>query len=645
MHKFGLFRVACGVPQLELANCDYNTKEIIRLSNQAFEKGVEAILFPELAISGYSCGDLFFQTELQRNALDGLKRICEATKEKEMLIVVGFPLAWEGSLFNTAAILNAGKILGIVVKTYIPNQQEFYEKRWFQSAVDLKVDRIELWGQEIPIGSNLLFAHESLKEAVLAVEICEDLWAPIPPSSYHSLAGATIILNPSASNVLVGKNDYRKSLIRSQSGRLNCAYVYAAAGFGESTTDLVFGGKAMIAEKGVLLAEGSEFNDKSEILMAEIDLETLIHDRQVNQGYRDAKRLVKEMIYHKISFTSAGNKKMLGLVNPYPFLAKEEDQPSARYEEIFNIQTFGLATRIKHIGQPAMIIGLSGGLDSTMALLVAVNVCDRFNIPREKIYAVTMPGFGTSDRTYENALALIKGFGVGFREIPIVNACLSHFSDIDHPQNLRDVTYENAQARERTQILMDLANQLKGIVIGTGDLSELALGWATYNGDHMSMYGVNAGVPKTLMRHLLKWVADQQEDNLIQDILYDILDTPVSPELLPPDADGLISQKTEATVGPYELHDFFIYNMVRYGFSPEKIYFLACRGFENIYEKPFILKWLKQFYRRFFSQQFKRSCLPDGPKVGAVSFSPRGDWRMPSDAKVNQWLSALDKIE
>lgn len=640
MHKFGFFRVACGVPQVELGNCDYNSKGIISLIDQAGEKKVEALLFPELAITGYSCGDLFFQKELQENALKGLKKIVDHSKGKKILIVVGFPLAWGGGLFNAAAVLNDGRILGIVIKSYLANDQEFAEKRWFQSAWDLVGDEVDLLGQKIPLGTRLLFEHESLKEAVLGVEIGQDLWAPIPPSSDHALAGATLILNPAATNDLIGKNDYQRALISNQSGRLNCAYLYASAGFGESTTDLVFGGHSIIAEKGLILAQGPRFSPDPVFLVADLDLEILMHDRQINHGYRDGQRLIKEKKYRRILFKSWVSKKTLRQIEPYPFVAEGDDR---RCQEVVNIQTMALATRIKHIGQPAMVIGLSGGLDSTMALLVAINVCDQFNLPREKIHAIMMPGFGTTDRTYDNAKALSREFGLSYREIPIVDACLSHFKDIGHPAAQHDVTYENTQARERTQILMDLANQLKGIVVGTGDLSELALGWATYNGDHMSMYGVNAGVPKTLIYSLVKWWADQQA-NPIRHILYDILDTPVSPELLPPDPTGAISQKTEEAVGPYVLHDFFIYNMVRYGFSPEKIYYLACQAFTDLYEDVIILRWLKHFYSRFFSQQFKRSCLPDGPKVGSVSFSPRGAWCMPSDAKATEWLSALDKM-
>lgn len=645
MHEYGMVRVACAVPRLQLAACQKNSQGIIDLSKTAYENGVEVLLFPELAITGYTCGDLFFQRSLQQNAVDALGQICDWSRGKKMLLVIGMPLAVDGCLYNVAAVINDGKILGLVPKTYIPNQQEFYEKRWFQPATSLRRTTIELLNQQVPIGTELLFEHQSVKDCVLAIEICEDLWVPVPPGSFHALAGATLILNPSASNEIVGKSDYRRELIRSQSGRLNCGYLYASSGFGESTSDLVFGGHALIAEKGILLEELPKFNEGDNLLITDIDAESLIHDRQMLQGYGDCKELLKEKCYRRIAFDTRPAETLSRKVNPFPFVPGNEARRSERCEEIFNIQTMGLGSRIKHIGNPKMVVGISGGLDSTMALLVCASVCDRFDIPRDSIHAVTMPGFGTTDRTYDNAVALIKGIGATFHEISIVEACQKHFADIGHSMSVHDVTYENVQARERTQILMDLANKLNGLVIGTGDLSELALGWATYNGDHMSMYGVNGSIPKTLIRYLVKWVADHEKDETIRDILYDVLDTPVSPELLPPDQNGQIQQKTEETVGPYELHDFFIYHMVRQGASPKKIYLLALNAFAGIYEKPVILKWLKSYYRRFFTQQFKRNCLPDGPKVGSVSFSPRGDWRMPSDAQFKMWLEELETIQ
>lgn len=645
MHKYGFFRTACAVPKIKLADCQYNIDRIIELAEKAWDEGVEILLFPELGITGYTCGDLFFQRELQKNAIKSLDRLNQWSEGKKLFMAVGLPLVIGGSLYNCSVAINDGKILGVVPKTYIPNHQEFYEKRWFASGRTLNQKEINLCSQKVPVGMELLFQHVHEEDCIIGIEICEDLWMPISPGSFHALAGATMILNPSASNEIVGKSDYRRELIRSQSGRCNAAYLYASSGFGESTSDLVFGGNAIICERGILLTELPKFNLGNELLVADIDVEALIHDRQMHHGFGDSSVLLREKDYRLIPFETRGASDFKRWVNPQPFVPADPDRRNERCEEIFNIQTMGLASRLAHIGNAPMIVGISGGLDSTMALLVCVSVCDRFDIPREKIHAVTMPGFGTTDRTYENAVALIKGVGATFHEISIVAACRGHFSDIGQPEDRHDVTYENAQARERTQILMDLSNKLGGIVIGTGDLSELALGWATYNGDHMSMYSVNCSVPKTLIRYLVQWVADHSTEKNIQTILYDVLDTPVSPELLPPDAEGKIAQKTEETVGPYELHDFFMYQMVRHGFAPEKVYFLACQAFAGVYEKNVIYKWLKNFYHRFFAQQFKRSCLPDGPKVGSVSFSPRGDWRMPSDANATQWLNSLEKIK
>jgi NAD+ synthase (glutamine-hydrolysing) len=644
MHKYNFVRLACAVPEIKLGNCQYNSQKMIELGKKAYQEEVEVLLFPELGITGYTCGDLFFQRELQKNAIKGLEKIREWSIDKKILLVVGMPLHIKGSLFNCGVFINNGKLLGIIPKTYIPNHQEFYEKRWFASSKDLIQSEIMVLNQMVPIGTELLFKHKAVDDFIIGLEICEDLWAPISPGNYHALAGATVILNPSASNEVVGKSDYRRELIKTQSGRCNSAYLYASAGFGESTGDLVFGGHALICECGTIMEELPKYHLGDEMIISDIDLEALIHDRQVQHVFGDSMHLIQNKAYRTIEFDTKEAKRISRKINPFPFVPKDSARRSERCEEIFNIQTMGLGSRLRHINYPPMILGISGGLDSTMALLVCINVCKRFKIPREKIHAVTMPGFGTTDRTYDNAVALIKGFGVSFHEISIKEACIGHFKDINHLEENHDVTYENAQARERTQILMDLANKLGGIVVGTGDLSELALGWATYNGDHMSMYGVNASIPKTLIRYLVEWVADHLDEKEIQKILYDVLDTPVSPELLPPDEQGNIKQKTEEVVGPYELHDFFIYYMVRYGFEPEKIFLLAVNAFKGKYEKDTILKWLKNFYKRFFSQQFKRSCVPDGPKVGSVSFSPRGDWRMPSDGNVTEWLKSLEKI-
>lgn len=644
MHKYNFVRVGCGVPKIKLGDCEYNVEAMIELGKKALEEEVEVFLFPELGITGYTCGDLFFQRALQKNSLKALDKLLHWSKECDLLMVIGMPLSTEGSLYNCGVVIQKGKILGIIPKTYIPNEQEFYEKRWFASGKTLINKEVSVLGQLVPIGDDLLFKQEEVEDFILSVEICEDLWAPIPPGSFSALAGATIILNPSASNEIVGKSDYRRDLIRMESGRRNAGYLYTSSGFGESTGDLVFGGHGMICQRGTILKELPKYHLGNEMIVGDIDLELIVHDRQMQQSFSDSKALIKDKTFRTVTFSSKEAKDYRSYVNPLPFVPNDPEKRNERCQEIFNIQTLGLGQRIQNIGNAAMIIGISGGLDSTMALLVCLNVCDRFDIPRSKIHAVTMPGFGTTDRTYENAVALIKGLGATFHEISIREACIGHFKDIGQDINHHDVTYENAQARERTQILMDLSNQLGGIVVGTGDLSELGLGWATYNGDHMSMYGVNAGVPKTLIRYLVEWVADHSKEN-IKKILYDILATPVSPELLPPDREGKIAQKTEEVVGPYELHDFYIFNMVRNGFSPEKIFFLAQKAFHEIYDKEMILKWLKHFYKRFFTQQFKRSCVPDGPKVGSVSFSPRGDWRMPSDAQVTQWLNELENLK
>ncbi|MGL4606046.1 MAG: NAD(+) synthase [Eubacteriaceae bacterium] len=645
MHNYNFVRVGCAAPELKIGNCEYNVKMMIEMGEKARKDGVEVLLFPELGITGYTCGDLFYQKNLQKNALEALEKLLIWSKDNALVMIIGMPLLINGSLYNCGVVLQKERILGIVPKTYIPNDQEFYEKRWFVSGSNLLEKEIYLLDQLVPIGTDLLFKHRSLDTFIFGIEICEDLWAPIPPGSYTALAGATVIFNPSASNEVIGKSDYRKDLVRIESGRRNVGYLYTSSGYGESTGDLVFGGHALICQHGVLVRELPQFHLGNEMIMADLDLELIVYNRQIQSSFSDSKPLVGDKKFRWITFDSKSNQNYLETINPTPFVPDNENLRNHRCEEIFNIQTMALGGRVQKIGIPEMVVGISGGLDSTMALLVCLNVCEKFKIPRTKIHGVTMPGFGTTDRTYDNAVALVKGLGATFHEISIVDACKTHFEDIGHDINIHDTTFENAQARERTQILMDLSNEIGGIVVGTGDLSELALGWATYNGDHMSMYGVNSGIPKTLIKYLVRWVADHTKEKNIQSILYDILETPVSPELLPPHLDGEIKQKTEELVGPYELHDFFLFNMIRNGFSPEKIYFLGCQSFEGVYEKATVLKWLKVFYNRFFSQQFKRSCVPDGPKIGSVCLSPRGDWRMPSDAVVTQWLEALEEIK
>lgn len=645
MKEFGYIRTACAVPVIKTGDCVANGEEIIGLCEAAWEKQTGIVVFPELCVTGYTCGDLFFQQTLKQAVAVAVDKIRAWSKNKPMLIVLGAPVSMGGGLYNAAVVICEGRILGIVPKTYVPNNQEYYEKRWFRSAADLRIKTTPFLGEDVPVGVDLLFRHADFEGVAVAVEICEDLWAPIPPSSYSAIAGATIILNPSASNEVIGKSEYRKALVRQQSARLNAGYLYCSSGYGESTTDVVFGGDALICEKGTLLSKSKRFALESQLILADIDIEAIVRDRQIQTSFGDSAALLEGHDVIECTFTACDAPSVMRYVNPHPFVPADEERRKERCEEIFNIQTMALGSRVAHIGSPSMVVGISGGLDSTLALLVCINVCDRFNISRKNIHAVTMPGFGTTDRTYDNAVSLIRSLGATFHEISIKNATESHFKDIGHDINVHDVTYENAQARERTQILMDLANEVGGIVIGTGDLSELALGWATYNGDHMSMYGVNGGIPKTLVRYLVRHVADDSKDEKIRQILYDVLDTPVSPELLPPDEAGKIAQKTEDLVGPYELHDFFIYHVLRNGYGPEKIFFMAAQAFEGTYDKATLYKWLRNFYWRFFTQQFKRSCVPDGPKVGSVSLSPRGDWRMPSDAKVQIWLNALDGIE
>ncbi len=635
--KYGFVKVGAATPYVTVADCDANAKEILRLIRLMERKQVQVMVFPELCMTGYTCGDLFWQSKLLESAMDNLRYLLRATAQTDALIFVGMPVVVSGKLYNAAAVMNHGELLGMIPKTAVPNYNEFYEQRHFTSGEGLE-DMLELDGAAVPVSRQLLFQCDEMPELVVGAEICEDLWIAAPPSVELAMAGATLIVNLSASDELVGKDSYRRMLVTGQSARLVCGYVYASSGEGESSQDLVFGGHNLIAENGTLLAESERF--RNGILYSEIDVSRLVDERRRITTFPSG----RDFYADRVSFSL--RKRAVRLTRGYPrlpFVPMDQADREKRCEDILNIQMMGLKKRMEHIRGSRMIVGLSGGLDSTLALLVMARAADRMGIGREQLICVTMPCFGTTDRTYHNACSLAKGLGAELREIPVAQAVNLHFRDIGHDPSVHDVTYENSQARERTQVLMDLANMEGALLIGTGDLSELALGWATYNGDHMSMYGVNASVPKTLVRHLVRYIAEKSEDETIREILTDILDTPVSPELLPP-SEGKISQKTEDLVGPYELHDYFLYYMLRMGFSPEKIYYLACRSFEGQFSPAVILKWLKTFYRRFFAQQFKRSCLPDGPKVGSVALSPRGDLRMPSDASAAIWLKALDSL-
>lgn len=641
--NYGFIKVAAAVPEVRVADCCFNTERIGLLIARAAAAGVQIVSFPELSVTGYTCGDLFHQEILLDEADVQLKTLLYKTASLDILAIVGMPVLSNGKIYNTAVVFKNGHILGVVPKTHLPNYSEFYEKRWFTSALDITTDAVLLCGQKVPFGVNLIFKALS-SEIAFGVEICEDLWTPSPPSGSLAMHGAELIFNLSASDEVIGKHDYLVQLLKQQSARCIAGYIYASAGFGESTTDVVFGGNAMIAENGSLIAVSERFSFDEQLIISEIDTGRLRADRMRITSFTEGATAASSAGYKTISFElPEADEVLTRLVHPYPFVPQDNDLDS-RCEEIFAIQTSGLAKRVKHTGCTQLVIGISGGLDSTLALLVCAKTFDRLGISRENIVGVTMPGFGTTDRTYNNALDLMCSLGITIREISIRKACEQHFRDINHLPEEHNVTYENSQARERTQILMDIANQVNGMVVGTGDLSELALGWATYNGDQMSMYGVNAGVPKTLVRYLVKWVADTQMEEHSASTLFDILDTPVSPELLPAYTDGTIAQKTEDIVGPYELHDFFLYYMIRFGFRPAKIYFLAQYAFAGIYTDEIIKKWLIIFLRRFFTQQFKRSCMPDGPKVGSINLSPRGDWRMPSDASSFMWLKEAENL-
>lgn len=645
----GFIKIAAGIPSVSVGDCANNTEQIENMMVRAEGYGASILCLPELCVSSYTCQDLFQQQVLLDEAEASLLKLIEFSRNLNVATLVGVPIAYNNMLFNCAAVIQRGKIHGLVPKTYIPNYKEFYEKRWFTSAKNLKEGTsVHFCGQTVPFCANLLFESQHCN---FGIEICEDLWAPAPPSTHLALTGADIIFNLSASNELIGKASYLRSLIQNQSARCLCGYVYAGSGWGESTQDLVFSGRAFICENGHMLAEAERFTMKEQLIVSEIDVERLRAERRLNTTFADSQAndaatppmvIELEPSNTNIPFT------LTRKVNAHPFVP-EGDELNMRCEEILCIQSEALARRIVHTHAQTVVIGISGGLDSTLALLVAVHAFDRLERDRRGIVGITMPGFGTTDRTYTNAINLMKELGVTIREISIADAVKLHFKDLGHDINVHDLTYENSQARERTQILMDAAGQMGGFVVGTGDLSELALGWATYNGDHMSMYGVNASIPKTLVKHLVSWAANNMADEASRITLLDIVDTPISPELIPADENGNIKQVTEDLVGPYELHDFFLYHVLRFGFRPRKIYMLACQAFNgsgngSFYPEATILKWLTTFFRRFFTQQFKRSCLPDGPKVGSCSLSPRGDWRMPSDASSKTWLDDLAAI-
>lgn len=634
--RHGFIKVAAATPDIRVADVDYNKEQIIKQMDEAAKAGAKIIVFPELCITGYTCSDLFLQDILLNGAKKALVEIAKQTKELDVLVFVGVPLAVGGELYNVAAALNHGNILGFTTKSFLPNYGEFYEMRQFRPGPK-KAETILFDGKEIPFGPQLLFVEKQMANLIVSAEICEDVWSPVPPSIEAAREGATVIVNCSASDETIGKASYREELISGQSARLISGYIYANAGEGESTTDLVFGGHNLIAENGTILAEAKRFSNG--IIYTEFDVQKIANERRKNTTFTET----QEHVLPRIPFGLEQTETILTRTFPSrPFVPRDDQERAKRCEEILTIQAMGLKKRLAHTHAKSAVVGISGGLDSTLALLVTAKAFDALGLERSGITAVTMPCFGTTDRTYQNACKMSLKVGATLREVRIGDAVMQHFKDIGHDPQDHSVTYENSQARERTQVLMDIANQTGGLVIGTGDMSELALGWATYNGDHMSMYGVNASVPKTLVRHLVHYYADTCEDPSLKEVLYDVLDTPVSPELLPP-KDGEIAQKTEDLVGPYELHDFFLYYFLRMGYEPGKIYRIAKLSFAGEYDDETIYKWLRTFCWRFFSQQFKRSCLPDGPKVGTVALSPRGDWRMPSDACVALWIQNLEK--
>lgn len=659
MNKIGLVRTAAVTPKLKVANTEYNTDEIIKCAIEADKNNAGFILFPELCITGYTCGDLFYQEFLYKKNIEGLQKIADTTKKLKAVVIVGFYLKLENNYYNCAALMQAGKIKGIVPKMFMPNAKEFYEARWFASGIKISdsIKSIRLFEYDIPFGHLIFFDEEN--DLKIGIEICEDLWVPISPGSHLALNGAQIIFNPSASNEVVGKSDYRHSLTLQECAKNICGYVYTSSGVHESTTDLVFAGDSLIAENGTLIARSPLFERGSSITYGEIDYERIRFERTYGQNFEECTSAYSNRTtYTSVDLSAvrvmdADRDTLFRSYSKNPFVPDDPNKVNDRCREIFSIQSAGLAKRIEHTGSNKLVVGISGGLDSTLTLLVCAETFRLIGKSTKDIIAVTMPGFGTTGKTYNNALTIMRLLGCEVREVSIRESVLQHFKDIGHDSEVHDVTYENAQARERTQILMDIANKESGLVVGTGDLSEVALGWSTYNGDHMSMYGVNASVPKTLVRFVINWVMENKlsgskedttfssDNSLLKQTLQDIMDTPISPELLPPDKDGKIAQKTEDTVGPYILHDFFMFYTIRYGMSPKKLLYIARTVFEREYTEEFIKKWLTVFYRRFFSQQFKRSCIPDGPKVGSVSLSPRGDWRMPSDADSSLWLEEL----
>lgn len=636
----GFVRIGAVVPKLKVADTEFNCNEIIKQIEIASNNKIQIAVFPELCITGYTCQDLFEQDILLEEAERSLDKILEYTNNLDIICIIGMPIKAENQLFNTAVVIQKGRILGIVPKTFIPNYSEFYEKRWFTSSKSANKKEIEILGQKVPFGIDLLFKDKANNEICFGIEICEDVWAVEPPSNKLALLGANIIFNLSASNEVIGKKEYRKELVKMQSAKTISGYVYCSSGVNESTSDVVLSGDSMIFENGSCLVNNSRFDFESNMIFTEIDTKRLSNDRRKNTSFMGNP---VDLEYREIEINIPDN--IENLTREYsktPFVPEDKKKISEICEEILNIQSYGLAKRLLHTNINKTVIGISGGLDSTLAFLVITKAYEILNLPKENIIAITMPGFGTTSRTHNNSIKLINEYGATFREINITKSSLQHFEDIGHDKNIKDVTYENAQARERTKILMDIANKENGLVIGTGDLSELALGWCTYNGDHMSMYAVNASIPKTLVKYIIKWVAENSKQEC-KSIINDILDTPISPELLPPDEKGNIEQKTEEQVGPYILHDFFLYHFLRYGAEPKKIYILACKTFKQDFKKEEIKHWLQVFIKRFFTQQFKRNCMPDGPKVGTVSLSPRGDLRMPSDVNYNIWLKNLSE--